>query len=126
MKLSRQAILVADHLRHNGSLSSWEAEGVYRIRRLASRVSELTNAGYEIEKSRSADATGQPYVRYQFSRRQKRALRPLLPARPAEIRLRLSELAELYRAYCCDVLALDLEETDGEVTDLIEYIKETA
>ena len=58
--LSRQSRLVLDHLRGNQHLTSWQAEGVYRIRRLASRVDELRAAGYEVTTSRAKDATGQP------------------------------------------------------------------
>lgn len=81
MKLSRQAKIVLDHLRNNPHMTSWQAEGVYRIRRLASRIDELRAAGYEIVKSTVNDATGQRYTRYSLSRRQARRERPILPPR---------------------------------------------
>lgn len=88
MKLTPQAQIVVDHLTNNPHLTSLQAEGVYRIRRLAARISELKKAGYDIEKSMKVDATGQRYTRYSFTGPQKRAHRPLLatsklPARSA-------------------------------------------
>lgn len=64
MKLSRQARLVLDYLRSNLHLTPWQAEGVFHIRRLASRIDELRAAGYEVEKETREDAKGQRYTRY--------------------------------------------------------------
>lgn len=77
LKLTRQALIVRDHLRKDAHLTSWQAEGVYRIRRLASRIDELRAAGYEIDTQTMKDATGQRYTRYSFSRAQKRRAEPI-------------------------------------------------
>ena len=78
-----QTQVVLDHLRRHSHLTSWQAEGVYRIRRLASRVDELRAAGFEIETQTCEDASGQRYTRYRLSRRQRRSKAPLLEARRA-------------------------------------------
>lgn len=79
-KLSPQAALVRDHLYQEAHLTPWQATGVYHIRSLSSRISELRRAGYDITKQHRTDAKGQRYVRYAFSPRQKRNKRPVLPA----------------------------------------------
>lgn len=96
MKLTRQAALVRDHLYANQHLTSWQAEGVYRIRRLASRVSELKNAGYEITKETMEDATGQRYTRYSFSKAQRRNKRPLAEPKQAAPRFTAEQIEEAY------------------------------
>jgi hypothetical protein len=67
MKLSLQARTVLAHLRAEPHITSWTAEGVYGIRRLASRVDEIVAAGYEIKKTEARDRRGQRYVRYALS-----------------------------------------------------------
>ncbi len=125
-KLCRQSQLVRDHLFSAQHLTSWQAEGVYRIRRLASRISELKNAGYDIVKERMEDATGQPYTRYSFSKAQRRTRKPLNQPREAASRYTAGQIAELYEGYCKDVLDLGATETEGEVRDFIAYIQENA
>lgn len=124
--LSRQSRLVLDHLRCNQHLTSWQAEGVYRIRRLASRVDELRAAGYEVTTSRAKDATGQPYTRYSLSRRQRRAKRPLLPTRTAPTQFRIDSIAVAYSAYCRNSLDMDTKETAEEVEQFLIFLKEHA
>ncbi|MBS7457675.1 helix-turn-helix domain-containing protein [Coralloluteibacterium stylophorae] len=85
MKLSKQAVTVLQHLRREPHLTSWQAEGVYRIRRLASRIDELRALGYEVVKETKEDATGQRYTRYGLSRRQKRVVTPILPQRQPKV-----------------------------------------
>ncbi|QWF18721.1 helix-turn-helix domain-containing protein [Lysobacter capsici] len=99
MKVSKQAALVRNHLFTEAHLTSWQAEGVYRIRRLASRISELKNAGYEIEKARCTDATGQPYTRYSFSKAQKRTRRPRNAPVQSQRRYTVAELQAGYADY---------------------------
>ena len=123
MNLNRQATLVRDHIRANSHLTSWQAEGVYRIRRLASRVSELRNAGYEIEKETQRDATGQLYTRYSFSKRQRRARNPLLPPRVEQPRYTLDEIEHIYSRYCVEHLDLDLNESAEEVADFGRFVR---
>lgn len=125
MKLTHQCATIVDHLRTR-SLSSWEAEGVYRIRRLASRISELVALGYEVEKRRSTDATGQPYVRYSFSRRQKRRVTPVnTPVAPTP-RLTTEVFLDKYIAYCRSELGMSVNEARAEANDLSHYMEANA
>lgn len=126
-KLSRQAALVRDHLFTRGSLSSWEAEGVYRIRRLASRVSELKNAGYGIEKTRSTDATGQPYTRYAFSKTQLRTRKPVNVAVKSTRRFTLEELRSGYADYGVKQNFFDdQEDAAPEANDFVAFMEKRA
>lgn len=124
MKLTRQAKLVRDHLYSAPHLTSWQAEGVYRIRRLASRVSELKNAGYDIEKTTTEDATGQRYTRYAFTRQQRRTKRPLNPPVQSSQRFTLAQIEQQYRkwletdAFCMS--GSNAEEAAGFVKFLAE------
>lgn len=125
-RLSRQANLVLNHLRTEAHLTSWQAEGVYRIRRLASRVSELKNAGYAIEKRRCEDATGQPYTRYSFSKAQKRSPRPLNEPVKAQPRFSPAEACDAYRAYCVAELGLTQREADEERAAFAAFLEARA
>jgi len=62
-KLS-QTQLILGHLEMKGSISALEAMSLYRIFRLAARVKDLRNQGYEIETNMKEDTTGKPYARY--------------------------------------------------------------
>lgn len=124
--LSPQAKTVLDHLRTNQHLTSWQAEGVYRIRRLASRIDELRAAGYEIVTQTQQDATGQRYTRYALSRNQRRAKRPLLPARRMPKQYRLDHLLRLYRGYCISELGMDSFEATDEVQAFNKFLLECA
>jgi len=124
--LSRQSRLVLDHLRSNQHLTSWQAEGVYRIRRLASRVDELRAAGYEVTTSRAEDATGQSYTRYSLSRRQRRAKRPLLQARTSPTQFRIDRIADVYSDYCRKKLDMDSRETAEELDQFLTFLKDNA
>lgn len=126
MSLPRQSRLVLDHLRANTHLTSWQAEGVYRIRRLASRIDELRRAGYEIETESCEDATGQRYTRYSLSRRQRRAKRPLLEPRRAPTQFRLETVEAIYERYCRRELEMDASEAQDEVEQFIKYLKDNA
>lgn len=106
MKLTPQAQTVLNHLRMHDYLTSWQAEGVYRIRRLASRIDELAAAGFEIAKEPMRDATGQRYTRYFLSKRQRESGgSPVLPARPTPRKrldgkfLRAKTVLDVLRAY---------------------------
>ena len=59
-----QAGIVLEHLFAKGSISQVEAAEVYKIRRLASRIFELREAGWNIESQSKKDMAGQRYVRY--------------------------------------------------------------
>ena len=124
MHLSRQARLVLDHLYSNAHLTSWHAEGVYRIRRLASRISELKNAGYAIMKKRCKDATGQAYTRYSLARTQRRTTRPLNPAVQSQRRFTPAELREAYVNFAMNDLCLVREEAEEEADNFINSLPE--
>lgn len=117
MKLSRQARLVRDHLKAEKHITSWQAEGVYRIRRLASRIDELIAAGFEVLKERQEDATGQPYTRYSFSEKQRLADNPLHPARTREPRITLALIRNVMD---------EMEFETDDINELIENLKEKA
>ena len=55
---------VCDHLLKRGSISQVEAEAVYKIRRLASRIFDLRCDGYSVGTLMKKDAMGQKYARY--------------------------------------------------------------
>jgi len=117
MKLSRQARLVREHLRAEKHITSWQAEGVYRIRRLASRIDELVAAGYEILKEEQQDATGQRYIRYSFSDLQRRADNPLHPARIREPRVTFALIRNVMD---------EMEFEPSDIEELIANLKEKA
>ena len=117
MKLSRQAILVRDHLLSEKHITSWQAEGVYRIRRLASRVDELVAAGFDVLKEEQQDATKQRYTRYSFSDTQRRSANPIRPPRPRQPRLT--------HALIRNVMT-DLGFYEGDINDLVKALKEKA
>lgn len=102
MKLSLQSRTVLAHIRAEAHITSWQAEGVYRIRRLASRIDEIVAAGFDVLKTEARDATGQRYVRYSLSAAQKRYVSPINAprARSQRIDLETVELA-LRRAGVC-------------------------
>jgi len=122
--LSPQTQTVLSHLRAHSHLTSWQAEGVYRIRRLASRVDELRAAGYEIETQTCEDAAGQRYTRYRLSRRQRRAKAPLLTPRRAPKQYRLDSMLQLYRNYCVEELGMTQTDATEEVADFTKFLLE--
>jgi len=122
--LPPQTQVVLDHLRRHSHLTSWQAEGVYRIRRLASRVDELRATGFEIETQTCEDASGQRYTRYRLSRRQRRSKAPLLEARRAPKQYRVDALLQLYRNYCTDELGLDANDATEEVAAFTKFLLE--
>lgn len=126
MQLSRQAALVRDHLFTYPHLTSWQAEGVYRIRRLASRISELKHAGYQINKETARDATGQLYTRYSFSLRQIHSDEPV--SRPIQSSFRLNErqIKHLYWRYCNNTFFMNGPSLDKEVANFLAFLKEHA
>ena len=59
-----QSLLILNHLRTKGSITSLEAMSLYRIFRLAARVEELRQQGHEIEPEMKQDITGKRYASY--------------------------------------------------------------
>lgn len=92
MKLPLQSRTVLQHLRAEAHITSWQAEGVYRIRRLASRIDEIVAAGYDVLKTEAKDATGQRYIRYSLSATQKRHAKPINPMRVPTRRFTLEQI----------------------------------
>ncbi len=97
MNLPPQSKTVLAHLRAEPHITSWQAEGVYRIRRLASRIDEIVAAGYEVIKTEARDATGQRYIRYSLSATQKRYCGPINPERSKCLRLTTKHIEETMR-----------------------------
>lgn len=64
LRLSPQARRVLAHLESGESISQMEALTVYSIFRLASRISELRSAGYDIHREMKEDNAGHRYARY--------------------------------------------------------------
>lgn len=63
----RQEELILYHLKNNGSLSSREAEDLYRVRDLPKRISVLRQEGHPIHRKLKSDALGQRYARYRYA-----------------------------------------------------------
>jgi hypothetical protein len=56
-----------NHLLRVGSITQLEANELYRIHRLASRINDLKNLGVSIYALPLIDPTGVKYVRYQLA-----------------------------------------------------------
>ncbi|OAM52906.1 hypothetical protein A7981_05565 [Methylovorus sp. MM2] len=63
-KLSPQVQTLLTHLQKHGSISSAEADTVYKMRSLPRRICDLKDAGYAISRELKKDPTGQRYARY--------------------------------------------------------------
>jgi hypothetical protein len=63
-RLPKQTAEVLSLLRAKGSLTAIEAGGVIRARSLSKRISELKEAGVDIQTETKHDHTGQRYARY--------------------------------------------------------------
>lgn len=63
-----QLQVVLQHLFVKGSISQVEAEAVYKIRRLASRIFELKQDGWRIKRELKQDLAGQRYARYSLDK----------------------------------------------------------
>lgn len=124
--LSPQCQVVLDYLRNHTHITPWQAEGVFRIRRLASRIDELRAAGYAIQKSTQEDASGQRYTRYSLTKEQRRAKRPLLSPRRAPAQFRIEKVLAAYRDYCKHELDLYDNDLDIEVADFRNYLEKHA
>lgn len=98
MKLSSQARVVLAHLRAEPHITSWTAEGVYGIRRLASRVDEIVAAGYGIQKVEMRDRRGQRYKRYALSPLQVAREEPIYAPRPRISRFNAEQITEALAA----------------------------
>ena len=59
-----QNYMILNHLRTKGSITQVEAEAVYKIRRLSSRISEIKADGFNINSMLKHDMMGQRYARY--------------------------------------------------------------
>jgi len=59
-----QAMTILEHLENRGPISPGEALLVYGVYRLAARICELRDLGYDIETMMCTDANGKRYARY--------------------------------------------------------------
>ena len=55
------------HLKSGRSLSSLEALGLYGMFRLAARIKELRNKGWQIDTHMREDPNGKPYAVYKLA-----------------------------------------------------------
>ena len=62
--LSPQAVQVLNHLETSGSITNCEAHSVLKCRSVSRRITELQDAGFDIDKEHKRDSQGQRYVRY--------------------------------------------------------------
>lgn len=62
--MTPQAQLVLGHLTAHGSITNVEAHIVHKVRSVSARITEIRNAGYNVEKEQRSDVTGQRYVKY--------------------------------------------------------------
>lgn len=62
--LSPQAVMVLKHMEEVGSISNVEAHSVLKVRSVSRRITELRDAGFEINKEQKLDSQGQRYVKY--------------------------------------------------------------
>lgn len=56
--------LILTHLMEKGTISSVEAQALYRCRSLSRRITTLKREGWPIVSELKKDATGQRYARY--------------------------------------------------------------
>lgn len=63
VKQSQESIVLS-HLLERGSITGVEADAVYKIRWLPTRIKALRDEGYEILSTWKKDGAGQKYVRY--------------------------------------------------------------
>jgi hypothetical protein len=61
----RQTII--SHMKRYGSISPLEARHVHGIERLASRIDELRQEGFQIVTTMKRDAKGKRYASYEFA-----------------------------------------------------------
>lgn len=69
LKMYPQTRKVLAHLEQRGSISPLEAFGTYRITRLAARIKELRDVGFNIVTDMREDAAGTRYASYQLAPR---------------------------------------------------------
>jgi hypothetical protein len=60
---------VLEHLRRRGTITSYEALLVYKLPRLAARIGELREEGFDIVSEHKRDLAGARYVEYRLHRR---------------------------------------------------------
>ena len=61
-----QAGMVLQHLIQKGTITQVEAHELYRVYRLASRMSDLKNWGVAFQAIKQVDLTGRRYVQYKL------------------------------------------------------------
>ena len=58
------AQMILRHLEDKGSITSVEAQALYRCRSLSRRITDIKQWGFPISSELKTDATGQRYARY--------------------------------------------------------------
>lgn len=64
--LAPQTRKVFEHIVKVGSITGLEAAGLYRVRSLTKRISEIRKQGHPIQSEFKRDRTGQRYVKYHY------------------------------------------------------------
>jgi hypothetical protein len=64
---TNQQRIVLNHILVKGSISPLEADSLYRVKRLTSRITELKEAGVNIVAEMRTDNTGKRYARYSIA-----------------------------------------------------------
>ena len=62
--IGTQKYKILEHLKIRGGISQVEAQEVYRIRRLAARISEMKNDNFPIKSVLKKDLSNQRYSKY--------------------------------------------------------------
>jgi hypothetical protein len=62
-KLPMSAMILR-HLEDKGSITSVEAQALYRCRSLSRRITDIKSWGFPVSSVLKSDATGQRYARY--------------------------------------------------------------
>jgi len=90
-----QRDIVLQHLMDNPSITSVEAMTVHKIPRLAARIGELRERGWNIRSVRRVDAAGDRYIRYTLGTPRHPLAWAIVNGETVDI-IRLSELTDGY------------------------------
>lgn len=61
-----QLALLLEHFEQEPTITGVEAEAIFKIRHLPSKIFYLKQAGHNIRSETKRDTTGQRYVRYRY------------------------------------------------------------
>lgn len=113
-----QRDIVLQHLKNQGSITAVEAMTVHKIPRVAARIGELREKGWNIKSNVHIDAAGDRYTRYTLQKNQ-HPLRSAIRSGRAIFATELSFLTEGYIYSLVD--AQEILASMGVQTDIIDY-----